>query len=170
MRTLYLIGFMGSGKSTVGQELSKLLGIPCIDTDHMIENVYKVKIAEIFQNKGESVFRKFETEILKQTPVHHHIVSTGGGIVETEENITFMKANGNIVFLKTSLNEIEMRLSNDRSRPLWNKNSYEKQRLFDRRNKLYKESADIIIHTDDKNSREIAADIKEQAGLQSYQE
>lgn len=165
MKSLYLIGFMGSGKSIVGFELSKLLDVIGSDTDHMIEEENDVKIADIFRSEGERAFRKYESETLQRIPVHNHIVSTGGGIVETEENIAFMKANGTVVFLETSLDEIETRLHNDRSRPLWDKNSFEKQQLFDRRSPLYKNCADIIVQTDDRKSQDIAAEVKTQLGL-----
>ncbi|MFB4166456.1 shikimate kinase [Virgibacillus sp. JSM 102003] len=160
MKTLYLIGFMGSGKSTIGEMLSNILGLPHIDTDHLVEEVYGQTISSIFQSDGEGTFRKYESEVLKKTPSLNHIISTGGGIVEKEENTLFMKENGIVIYLNTSFEEIAKRLEDDQLRPLWSQNVKEKKILFNRREKLYEENADKIIHTDNKSAREIAGEIK----------
>ncbi|MBP1950362.1 shikimate kinase [Virgibacillus litoralis] len=160
MKTLYLIGFMGSGKSTIGEMLSSLLHVPHIDTDNMVEEVYEQTIAEIFQNNGEGTFRMYESEVLKNTPVQNHIISTGGGIVERDENVLFMKENGVVVYLETSFDEIAERLEYDQTRPLWSKNVQEKKDLFIRRQKLYEKNTDILVHTDNKSAIEITEEIK----------
>lgn len=160
MKTLYLIGFMGSGKSTIGEMLSNTLSLPHIDTDHMVEEVYGQTIASIFQSDGEGTFRAYESEVLKKTPPQNHIISTGGGIVEREENTLFMKTNGVVIYLATSFREIAKRLEDDQSRPLWSQNIQEKKNLFNRREKLYEGNADKLIHTDNKSAAEIIEEIK----------
>ncbi|WP_010530976.1 shikimate kinase [Lentibacillus jeotgali] len=150
MQTLYLIGFMGSGKSTVGRLLHEKLGGSYHDTDQMVVEKYG-EIAAIFEQKGENQFRDYETEMLKETASENFVVSTGGGIIERKENGEFMKKNGLIIYLDTSFDEIGDRLGNDPVRPLWRKNDSEKQQLYKRRNKLYAGLADITVTTDQKS-------------------
>ncbi len=160
MKTVYLIGFMGSGKSTIGEMLSNMLCLPHIDTDHMVEEVYEQTIASIFQNYGEETFRLYESEVLKKTSQQNHIISTGGGIVEKKENTHYMKDTGCVIYLKTSFEEIAKRLEDDQSRPLWSQNLQGKKILFNNRENLYEGSADKIIYTDNKSTKEIVEEIK----------
>lgn len=158
MKTIYLIGFMGSGKSTIGSRLSTLLNKAYIDTDIYIENKYKQQITKIFHEKGEDVFRAYESDALNELP--NGIVSTGGGIVERSININIMKASGIIVYLHTSFNEITNRLKHDQTRPLWKTNLASKKALFERRTELYENCADIVINTDNKLVNDIVNEIK----------
>ncbi|QKY69317.1 shikimate kinase [Lentibacillus sp. CBA3610] len=158
MKTLYLIGFMGSGKSTVGKLLHQQLGVSHLDTDQMVVEKYG-EIASIFQREGEKQFRNYETDMLTQIPESDYIVSTGGGIVEREENTLFMKNNGRIIHLNASFAEIEHRLGTDSKRPLWGKDRSEKFQLFQARNERYGELADITMETDGKSPQDIAAEI-----------
>lgn len=160
MKTIYLIGFMGSGKSTVGKAYAQKYSKTYVDTDDYIEVFYGQKISEIFKNCGEKVFRTFETEILAKTTLYE-VVSTGGGIIEHVENIQIMQKNGIIIYLHTSFAEIEKRLKDDRQRPLWNhENLNEKKGLYDRRISIYRKYADFIIQTDQKSEAEIVNGIK----------
>lgn len=159
MKTIFLIGFMGSGKSTVGKSLSETYHLSFIDTDAYIEEAYDQKISEIFKVYGENVFRTYEQEAIERA-VTYDVVSTGGGIVERETNIKTMKNNGKIVFLQTSFTHIEERLKQDVNRPLWHLNDRTAQiSLYERRNRLYMQYADVIIHTDDKSVEEIVQEI-----------
>ncbi|WP_174613791.1 shikimate kinase [Virgibacillus ihumii] len=157
--TIYLIGFMGSGKSTVGIVLGERTERSYADTDTIIETQYG-SISEIFRNQGEGVFRNHESQVLKNVSTEKEIVSTGGGIVEKEENISCMKANGVIVHLQTSFAEIHNRLMGDSDRPLWNTDIKKKEKLFQRRNRMYQACADITISTDHKSPVEIASEIE----------
>lgn len=159
MKIIYLIGFMGSGKSTIGQGLAEDLSKSYLDTDEYIERTYQRKIVDIFAEDGESVFRYYEIEALKKIN-HVDIVSTGGGIVEKEVNYDTMKNNGVIIYLEASFNEISKRLLNDTNRPLWNNNNGDKKNLFNRRIPLYEKFADYIIKTDDKTIEEIIKELK----------
>lgn len=118
LKALYLTGFMGAGKTTIGKELATSLKLPVFDTDHQIEKKYKKPVRQIFADEGETTFREYETEILKESPTENVIITTGGGIVLKQENREWMKENGMIIFLKTDLQVIFQRLENDENRPL----------------------------------------------------
>ncbi|MFD2759399.1 shikimate kinase [Lentibacillus juripiscarius] len=158
MKTIYLIGFMGTGKSTVGEMLSDKLFIPFMDTDQMVVDEYG-PIAAIFREKGEETFRMHEAEMLKRTPESGCIVSTGGGIVERKENVEFMQRNGTVIHLNASMKEITSRLGDDPNRPLWGGDYRGKIRLYNRRKELYTEAADMTILTDDKQAQAITDEI-----------
>ncbi len=118
-RHLILTGFMGSGKSSVGRELAKILQQPFIDLDEYIEQQTGLTIANIFAQQGEDVFRQLETrflkEVLKNPP---HIVSTGGGTIISEENRRLMEASGYVVFLDAGWETLAERTASSCSRPL----------------------------------------------------
>lgn len=160
MKTIYLIGFMGSGKSTIGLALAKRLTKTYVDTDQLIVETKKQEIAEIFQIDGESVFRDYEIKALKDGSTYD-VVSTGGGIIEKSENIQTMQKNGLIIYLHASFKEISNRLERDQTRPLWNNNIEDKLNLYNRRIQLYKKYADRIIETDGKLVSEIVQEIEE---------
>lgn len=131
----YLIGLPGSGKSTIGRELAKNLKLKFIDTDRVIEKEYG-NISTIFKEHGESYFRDIESKVLESLmPLDDVVISCGGGIVERDINKTYM--NGLVVYLDTSLKEINNRLSNDTSRPLMANNSI--MDLYKRRHQKYDE-------------------------------
>lgn len=159
MKTIYLIGFMGSGKSTVGIALADKLEKTYVDTDQFIVDTHQQQIADIFQKFGENTFRNYETNALKEVSTYE-VVSTGGGIVEKNENIQTMQKNGLIIYLHASFKEIENRLENDQTRPLWKSDDEEKLKLYLRRLSMYEKYADHIIHTDKKTVNEIVQEIE----------
>ena len=115
---LYLIGFMGVGKTTIGKQLSKQYNISLIDTDEKIKNKYKTSITEIFKNNGENIFRKIEADILRDIP-KKKLVSCGGGLPTYKNNMKFINQTGFSIYLKASKNELFNRISkNDNKRPL----------------------------------------------------
>src|SRR5699024_12102285 len=153
MQTIYLIGFMGSGKSTIGVRLADKLGKSYVDTDEFIVNTSQQKIADIFKNFGEDTFRNYETKAIKEVS-NYEVVSTGGGIVEKSDNLQIMKNNGLIVYLHASFDEISNRLEKDQTRPLWKSNDEEKLKLYRRRLSMYKQYADRSEeHTSELQSR-----------------
>ena len=161
---IVLVGFMGSGKTSVGTELSTLLEMDYIDTDDIIVKDSGISINEIFNAYGEAEFRKLERktiEGLKDTK--NTIISCGGGVVLDSTNIELLRDNGKIVWLKVSPGEILNRLLDDDSRPLL-KDSFTLKGLSEilkNRLPLYENAGDIIIDTDKKNVREIAKEIIE---------
>lgn len=159
MKTVYLIGFMGSGKSTIGQELAKKLNRTYVDTDQFIVETHQREIADIFRENGENTFREYEIDALKRVSIYE-VVSTGGGIVERNENLQTMQKNGLIIYLHASFQEIANRLEKDETRPLWNNDIEGKLNLYKRRIKMYEKYADHLIHTDGRSIDEIIHEIK----------
>ncbi|WP_430785298.1 shikimate kinase [Virgibacillus flavescens] len=160
MTNIYLIGFMGSGKSSVGKHLSGLLELAFVDTDLLIKDQTNKKIADIFALEGESKFREYETEALASLPTKSCVVATGGGIVETPANVEQMKKSGKIVLLDTSFLTISERLEADRTRPLWNQKKSSQKKLYVKRMELYRTFANIIVSTDGQSIEHIANEIR----------
>jgi shikimate kinase len=117
---IFLIGFMGSGKTTLGRKLAARMGYEFIDLDHKLEQQVELSIAEYFSIFGEDAFRKREAEVLKETLYPDNaIVSTGGGLPCYFDNMDWMKANGKVVYLKLSPKTLADRLeSGKEERPL----------------------------------------------------
>ncbi|MBL1175948.1 shikimate kinase [Pantanalinema sp. GBBB05] len=115
---VYLIGMMGSGKSTVGQLLAQQLGYQFFDTDTVIEQYSQQSIATLFAEAGEAEFRTLETQVLAELAAYTRLViATGGGIVLRRENWSYLR-HGVIVWLDVPLDEIQQRLQADTTRPL----------------------------------------------------
>ena len=167
-KNIVLIGFMGSGKSTVGRQLHQRLGYPLSDMDQLIEQTAGKKITEIFKEEGESAFRDFETlqllEIAKQTDTRH-IISTGGGIIIREENRQLLRKMGYVIWLVASPEEIHNRTSRNNNRPLLNNEDPAGtiRKLLETRTPLYKECAHLAIETNQLNLDEITTGIIESA-------
>lgn len=160
MRAIYITGFMGAGKTTVGRELSVKWNVPVIDTDEYLEQTLKKKITCIFQEEGEGAFREYESKILRSLPTQNVIITTGGGIVIKEENRKWMKERGKVVYLYCDPVKIAERLKHDTTRPLFNQadiNSFIE--LFHSRQPFYQE-ADIIIDTTNRQPADIAEEIE----------
>lgn len=159
---IFLIGFMGAGKSTVAGELEEKLAMDRVEMDQMIVENQGMSIADIFDKYGENYFRDIESNTLielqksKQT-----IVSCGGGIVTREENADHMKKNGRIVFLTAKPETIYARVKNSKERPLLNGNMNVEYiaGLMDKRRARYEAVADVMVATDGKNATEICQDI-----------
>jgi shikimate kinase len=155
---IYLTGFMGSGKSTIGPILANTLGWDFYDLDSIIEQKEDKKISRIFEENGEDYFRNLEKEILKDLAGREKvIVALGGGTITNQENIDFLKKSGNIIYIKISAESAYKRLRFKRDRPILLRNGTVNlskdefigkiQQLLSDRNKYY-EQADIIIETD----------------------
>lgn len=117
---IFLIGFMGCGKTTLGRKLANKLGYPFVDLDHVLEAQVGMTIAQYFGQYGEEAFRKLESAVLKQTNYHEHmVVSTGGGLPCFFDNIEWMNAHGKTVYIKLSPKTLATRLENEKEeRPL----------------------------------------------------
>lgn len=158
MDNIYLIGFMGSGKTTIANRLGTKLQLAVQDTDKMIELFYQMKIKDIFLQYGEKTFREYERQILGEVEKHNCIVSTGGGIIETPENILELKKHQTI-YLQTSWEVIMNRLKEDTGRPIWNNQDVDKQALLHKREGKYIEAASIIVNTDGKTTNQVVTEI-----------
>jgi len=116
---IFLIGFMGSGKSSVGRRLASQLGYDFVDSDLEIEKKAGKKIPEIFSEDGEPHFRSLEGEFLKNLEVDNVVISLGGGTPCNEENIQLMKSKGKSIYMTMSPKALVHRLVNSRNpRPL----------------------------------------------------
>ncbi|QDP40588.1 shikimate kinase [Radiobacillus deserti] len=158
MQSVFLIGFMGSGKSSVCTCLADRLKWKAKDTDHEIELYYEETIPQIFATKGEDVFRTYESHILKQMPITNTVIATGGGIIGKAPNREWMKKHGIVIYLHASWNEIKRRLADDTQRPLW-KDTIAVQALFKSRLPLYEETSHYQIQTDQKTVDAITEEI-----------
>ena len=156
---IYLIGMMGSGKSTVGKTLSEKMHKPFIDLDSEIEKGTGENISEIFDIDGEEQFRKMETKQLKQ--YSESIVACGGGIVLKDENREFINENGIAILLLATMGELTQRLSNSGNRPLLANDNTEEAltKLWMERQIDYLETANFTIETDGKNPEELTEEI-----------
>ena len=161
---IILIGFMGSGKSTVGIRLSYLLRMPVVDTDKLIEKRAGKRISDIFAEDGEEAFRRQEQECLYSLMAEkgRKIISTGGGLPLRRENREALKKLGCVVYLKASPETIYERVKNDTARPLLQTEHPEKriEELLSEREALYASAADIVIEVDGKGFQEIIQEIR----------
>jgi shikimate kinase len=146
---IVLVGFMGTGKSTVGRFLAEKLSWELVDTDHYIEMQMGMSIAELFTKHGETFFRDIETRaILEIMSKKNQVIATGGGAVLAEENRRSLKANGFVVALTASVETIIQRVGGDRNRPLLQgKASEVVPQLVQKRKHAY-DFADYTISTD----------------------
>ncbi len=154
---IYLTGFMGSGKSTIGPILANTLGWDFYDLDFVIEKKEGKKVSKIFEEKGEEYFRKLENEtLLELSEKDNLIIALGGGTVTSQSNIDLMKKKGKIIYLKISPESAYKRLRFKRDRPVLTRDNtvnLEKDEfikkideLLNKRKKFY-EQADITIET-----------------------
>ena len=150
---------MGSGKTTVANILAKKLSLEAVEMDDLIVKKEGKTINQIFNEEGETKFRQLETEMSKDLSKKENVViSTGGGVVINKVNVESLGKNGKVIFLKTSFSEINKRLKSVNNRPLF-KDKKSAKKLFDSRQKLYEENADLIINTDGKSVDKIAYEI-----------
>jgi len=152
---IYLIGMMGSGKSTVGKILAEKMELLFIDLDSEIEKTGGKSVSEIFNQDGEDHFRKLESEELKQ--YSESVVACGGGIILDEENRKYINENGVAVLLTASMDELFKRLSDSNNRPILPDENTEKAltNLWLERKKDYLNTSDFLIETDGENPIEI---------------
>jgi len=157
-KIIYLAGFMGAGKSTIGPILANTIGWDSCDLDLLIEKQQGKKIRQIFEQEGEKFFRKIETEMLQDISTKSNlVVSLGGGTIANESNLAILKKSGTTIYLKASADSFYKRLKYKRDRPSLNVNESEnftKDKLVDRINDLmnkrkkFYEQADITVNTD----------------------
>ena len=167
MKNIFLIGFMGTGKSSVGADLQKEYDMQLIEMDSLIEQEQKMRIPDIFQKYGEAYFRNLETELLRRIQEHEHqVVSCGGGVPMREENVTEMKKNGTVVLLTATPETILNRVKDDENRPLLKgrKTVEGIEELLVQRRDRYEVAADIVVETDGKDPKQIVREIMRKIG------
>jgi shikimate kinase len=161
LKNIYLTGFMGCGKTSVGRVLSAKLGCDFIDLDEAIVREAGISIKEIFSSQGEPAFRLLESQTLDRISTRSGVVvSTGGGVVIASENRAIMRQSGSIVNLTASVETIATRLTGDSERPLLEGDaSVERVRnMLAGREEFYKD-ADLRIDTTTKTVEAVAAEI-----------
>lgn len=159
---IVLIGFMGCGKSTVSDYLSRELGMETVEMDQMIAEREEMSIPDIFAACGEEYFRDLETSLLIEMQSQKNVViSCGGGAALRERNVTEMKKNGRVVLLTASPETIYERVKDSNDRPVLNgrKNVAGISELMEKRRGKYEAAADIVISTDDKTVPQICGEL-----------
>lgn len=159
-RPVFLVGFMGAGKTSVARKLARMAGVASVDMDTYIERCEHKRVKEIFAEVGEDGFRAIETQTLyelgmKKDPM---VVSCGGGVVLRPENRKALSELGLVVYLSVTAAEAASRISDVSSRPLFG-DLQNAQRVIDERLPLYEEAADVTIDTVGRGSSSIAHEV-----------
>jgi shikimate kinase len=162
-RNIYLIGPMGSGKTAVGRQLARDLGLRFLDSDHEIEKRTGVEIAYIFEKEGEAGFRERESEVIDAlSRLQGVLVATGGGAVLSERNRERLSETGIVVYLKTSVDEQLKRTGRAHNRPLLMTDDPRSvlEAINLRRQPLYESLADLEIDTSGQRVKGVARSVR----------
>ncbi len=163
-RNIILIGYMGSGKSTVGRKAARAVEYNFLDTDAIIEKEEGMNISKLFEEKGEPYFREKETETIKRLIAEPkgNIIATGGGLPVKEGNAELLKELGTVIYLKAGTDTLMKRLSGDTARPLLkNGDLREKiETMLAIRGPVYEACADLVLQTDNMSFYEIICQIE----------
>ncbi len=158
---LYLVGFMGTGKTTVGRAVAQRMGFQLLDSDHEIERQQRKTIPEIFAQDGEPAFRALERAFIEGGhPAQRTLVACGGGLVVQPGMLALLKTKGVVVCLHASLDTILARTARQRNRPLLEVGNPEERvrTLYAAREPIYKQSGTVIL-TDSRPLADIAAHV-----------
>lgn len=150
MKPVALIGMPGSGKSTVGRQLARRLGRDFVDSDHLIEHHLGCSIRDFFERDGEGAFRDLESQVIDELTQREGVVlSTGGGAVLRPGNRDHLRSRCQVIYLRSSPEEIFRRVRHDRNRPLLQVDDPLKRlrELFQIRDPLYRDTAHYVIDT-----------------------
>ena len=166
---IYLVGSMGSGKSTVGRLLAKKMGLPYFDLDKLIESQEKMSITDIFQKHNEKYFRDLESVTLKQySEESNFVISTGGGCVLRDQNLCILR-EGLVIYLKISIETQFERVKNRTHRPLLNNLTKDTLVQLDKeRGPLYSDISNIEVDVSNLNKEDVSSIIIKE--LESYSE
>lgn len=148
IKNIFLCGFMGSGKTTIGKKLAISLGKNFVDLDNFIEQNENIKIKNIFEKNGEDYFRKLETQyLIKTCKTSNSIISLGGGTLENQQNIDIIKQNGIIVFIDIPFELCYLRIIGNSNRPIVISNTKEKlEEIYNNRKINYIKNCDYHIN------------------------
>ena len=162
-KNIFIIGSMGSGKTSIGKMLAKNNNLSFLDTDHEIIRSCGYSIPDIFEKFGEEHFRGLETEQLrKMNAIENHVISTGGGIILRDDNEKLMKDLGIIIFLDININSQIDRVKNRKNRPLLNNKSLKDNLLSLKkiRDPIYKKISNYIIDVSGKERGQVINEIQ----------
>ena len=160
---IFLIGLMGSGKTTIGKLLSKRLDKLFFDSDQVIEERLGVKVPLIFEYEGEKGFRERESNVLKDLVAKKNIIlATGGGVILSSKNRELLSSKGVVIYLKADYEDLAERMENDKSRPLLQGKEIipTLKKLFITRDPLYTSIADYEVNTKNKKAYQIEKEIR----------
>ena len=165
--SIYLVGMMGAGKTTVGRALARRLKLRFVDSDHEIEARCGVKIPVIFEIEGEDGFRAREAQAIAElTQLEGIVLATGGGVVLCEDSRRLLAERGTVIYLRATPEHLYERVRQDRNRPLLaTGDPLERLRaLYRERDPLYREVADLVIDTGRQSVQVLARALLEQLG------
>lgn len=165
MNHIVLIGFMGSGKTRVGKQLAKDLGLPFVDLEKQITKKMNLTVREIFERFGEPFYRALETYGLKELTESkkQSVVSIGAGTPMQEQNEEYIKKLGTVVYIKGSYATLKERLEGSGKSPLLDGEDREEKikKLLKQRDPVYKKFADMTVVTGEKPFEELVQEIEE---------
>lgn len=161
MENVILVGMPGSGKSTIGVVLAKVLGYEFLDTDLLIQKKEHRKLSEIIKQEGTERFLSIENNVLKNINVKNHVIATGGSAIYGKEGMEHLKEIGKILYLKVEYKELCERLGDLTARGVVLKKGQTFSELYEERVPLYELYADIVIDEKNKYIRQIVDEIAE---------
>jgi shikimate kinase len=163
MLTVFLCGFMGCGKTTIGKELATMLGVSYADMDEHIVKKAGKSIPQIFTENGEEYFRRLETDAVRELALKGGVISCGGGAMLKKENAEIANKNGVVVYIDVSFETCYSRIRNDQNRPIVVNNTKEQlEDIYNSRIPLYLENSRITADGNDTPyniARKIAAEL-----------
>ncbi len=168
---IFLVGLMGAGKTTIGKALARQLDKTFCDADHALEERTGVRIPVIFEIEGEAGFRKREEETLDGLTLQRDIVlATGGGAVMTASNRERLKSRGTVIYLHGRPEDLYQRTRHDKNRPLLQTSNrlLTLKELYQTRDPLYREVADIVVDTGRQSVHSLTEKLKRQLLEQGY--
>lgn len=160
---IFLVGLMGAGKTTVGRLLAKHLGKAFYDSDHEIERRTGVNIPLIFEIEGEPGFRTREAAVIKElVQLDNIVLATGGGAILNPGNREALAQRGKVVYLRANVDELWLRTRHDKNRPLLQTDDPQAKlrELFEKRDPLYREIADVIVDTSRQNVQNLVQNLE----------
>lgn len=164
MNHIVLIGFMGSGKTRVGKQLSKDLALPFVDLEKLIIKKMNLSVREIFERFGEPFYRALETYSIKELAdsKDQYVISVGAGTPMQEQNEAYLKKLGTIVYISGSYEVLKKRLEGSGKSPLLDGEDREEKikKLLKQRDPVYKKFADITVTTGEKPFEELVKEIE----------
>lgn len=162
---IFLVGPMGAGKSTIGRQLAKSLKRSFFDSDKEIEKRTGVSISWIFEMEGEEGFRAREQKVIAElTTLKDIVLATGGGAILAEDNRRALRAQGHVVYLAASEEQLLKRTAKDKTRPLLQTDDPQQQiiDLLEKRDPLYRSVADVVLRTGDQSIQHTVSDVIKQ--------
>jgi shikimate kinase len=164
-QSIFLVGPMGAGKTTIGRKLAEARGLRFVDSDHEIEHRTGVDIPYIFEKEGEAGFRKREKQMIDELTAQPEIVlATGGGAILDPDNRHVLGARGVVVYLHASVQQQLVRTQRSDARPLLRQAPDRRaalEALFQVRDPLYQSIADLIVRTDHRSARSVIREIED---------